>query len=119
VANARAVVFGYGDIGVRGTATLLDAGVEVTLVVTHADDPNETRWYASLYDFARGRQLRALADPPMEALEVGEPDLFFSYSDRSMLPMPLLRRARLGAFNMHGSLLPRFRGRAPLNWAIV
>ena len=36
-----------------------------------------------------------------------------------MLPMPLLRKARLGAWNMHGSLLPKFRGRAPLNWAIL
>jgi methionyl-tRNA formyltransferase len=36
-----------------------------------------------------------------------------------MLPMALLRKARLGAWNMHGSLLPRFRGRAPLNWAIL
>jgi methionyl-tRNA formyltransferase len=116
---AKAVVFGYGDIGVRGLATLLESGLEVPLVVTHTDDPNETRWYASLFDFARARSLRVLADPPIDNLDVGEPDLIFSFYYRSMLPMPLLRRARLGAFNMHGSLLPKFRGRAPLNWAIV
>jgi methionyl-tRNA formyltransferase len=116
---ARAVVFGYGDIGVRGTATLLESGLEVPLVVTHRDDPNETRWYASLFDFSRSRNLRVLADPPIDTLQVGEPDLIFSFYYRSMLPMPVLRRARLGAFNMHGSLLPKFRGRAPLNWAIV
>jgi methionyl-tRNA formyltransferase len=120
---AKAVVFGYGDIGVRGLATLLEAGLEVPLVVTHTDDPNETRWYASLFDFARSRNLHVLADPPGEAVENQvakiQPDLIFSFYYRSMLPMPLLRRARLGAFNMHGSLLPRFRGRAPLNWAIV
>ena len=116
---ARAVVFGYGDIGVRGAATLLECGLEVPLVVTHKDDPNETRWYASLFDFSRERNLRVLADPPVDTLEVGAPDLIFSFYYRSMLPMPVLRRARLGAFNMHGSLLPKFRGRAPLNWAIV
>jgi methionyl-tRNA formyltransferase len=95
---------------------LLDAGVEVPLVVTHQDDPNETRWYASLFDFAKQKGLRVLTDPPAD---VGDPDLIFSFYYRSMLPMSLLGRARLGAFNMHGSLLPKFRGRAPLNWAIL
>src|SRR6185503_3801636 len=107
LARSKAVVFGYGDIGVRGLAVLLDAGVEVPLVVTHKDDPNEARWYASLFDFARRKGLRVLSDPPMD---VGTPDLIFSFYYRSMLPMPLLERARLGAYNMHGSLLPKFRG---------
>ena len=123
MAIARAVVFGYGDIGVRGLATLLEAGLEVPLVVTHVDDPNETRWYASLFDFSRSRNVRVLADPPADAVEKEvakvRPDLIFSFYYRSMLAMALLRHARLGAFNMHGSLLPKFRGRAPLNWAIV
>ena len=119
MAAATAVVFGYGDIGVRGLAVLLEAGLEVPLVVTHRDDPRETRWYASLFDFARKKNLRVLADPPIETLDIGNPDLVFSFYYRSMLPMSLLGRARLGAFNMHGSLLPKFRGRAPLNWAIV
>jgi methionyl-tRNA formyltransferase len=121
VAAAKAVVFGYGDIGVRGLATLLEAGLEVPLVVTHKDDPGETRWYASLFDFSRSRGVAVLADPSMDVIEkeVGNPDLIFSFYYRSMLPMPLLKRARLGAFNMHGSLLPKFRGRAPLNWAIL
>ena len=113
---AKAIVFGYGDIGVRGLAALLEAGLEVPLVVTHQDDPNETRWYASLFDFAKQKGLRVLTDPPTD---VGEPDLIFSFYYRSMLPMSLLKKARLGAYNMHGSLLPKFRGRAPLNWAIL
>jgi methionyl-tRNA formyltransferase len=119
VAAAKAVVFGYGDIGVRGLAALLEAGLEVPLVVTHKDDPGETRWYASLFDFAKRKNLPVLADPTIETLEIGNLDLIFSFYYRSMLPMSLLKRARLGAFNMHGSLLPKFRGRAPLNWAIV
>jgi methionyl-tRNA formyltransferase len=116
VAAAKAVVFGYGDIGVRGLAALLEAGLEVPLVVTHRDDPSETRWYASLLDFATQKGLRVVTDPPED---VGDPDLIFSFYYRSMLPMSLLKKARLGAYNMHGSLLPKFRGRAPLNWAIL
>ena len=123
MAAATAVVFGYGDIGVRGLAALLEAGLEVPLVVTHRDDPKETRWYGSLFDFSRNRGLAVLADPPADELErrvaALKPDLIFSFYYRSMLPMSLLARARLGAFNLHGSLLPKFRGRAPLNWAIL
>ena len=93
------------------------------LVVTHQDDPNETRWYASVLEFSRQRNLPALADPEPGLLErevaQAKPDLIFSFYYRSMLPMSLLRHARLGAFNMHGSLLPKYRGRAPLNWAIL
>jgi methionyl-tRNA formyltransferase len=91
----------------------------VPLVVTHKDDPNEARWYGSVFEFSKEHHLHVLADPPIETLDVGNPDLIFSFYYRSMLPMSLLKRARLGAFNMHGSLLPKFRGRAPLNWAIV
>lgn len=64
-----------------------------------------------------------LADPDLAVLErtvaKAKPDLVFSFYYRSMLPMSVLGHARLGAFNMHGSLLPKYRGRAPLNWAIV
>ncbi len=120
---ATAVVFGYGDIGVRCLAVLLEAGLEVPLVVTHQDDPAEARWYASVFESARASNLRVLADPPVETLEEElrsiAPDLVFSFYYRSMLPMPVLELARVGAFNMHGSLLPKYRGRAPLNWAIL
>ena len=120
---ARAVVFGYGDIGARCLAVLLDAGLEVPLVVTHRDDPAETRWYASVFDFSTKKNLHVLADPESEIVEKEtksiSPDLIFSFYYRSMLPISVLQRAKHGAYNMHGSLLPKYRGRAPLNWAIL
>jgi methionyl-tRNA formyltransferase len=120
---ARAVVFGYGDVGARCLAVLLEAGVEVPLVVTHRDDPRETLWYASVADFARKQGLAVLEDPEASTLEgkIGalRPDFIFSFYYRKMLPLALLKMARRGAFNMHGSLLPKYRGRAPLNWAVL
>jgi methionyl-tRNA formyltransferase len=120
---AKAVVFGYGDIGVRCLEVLLDAGLEVPLVVTHRDDPAEKRWYASVADFCRSRKLPFLESPDEKEIEEKTrriaPDLIFSFYYRSMLPMSVLKLARRGAWNMHGSLLPKFRGRAPLNWAIL
>jgi methionyl-tRNA formyltransferase len=125
VSAARAVVFAYHDVGVRCLKTLLSGGVEVPLVVTVADDPRETQWYASVAVTARDYGLRTLvpADPNTAELErtvaVLQPDFLFSFYYRAMLGGPLLSAAHRGALNMHGSLLPRYRGRAPVNWAIL
>ncbi len=120
---ARAVVFAYGDVGVRCLGVLLDAGVEVPLVVTHVDDPNEKLWYASVAEFSRKKGLSFIQSPSNEQIEKEtlhiRPDFIFSFYYRSMLPMAVLKLAKRGAYNMHGSLLPKYRGRAPLNWAVL
>ena len=55
----------------------------------------------------------------LERLRAAEPDLLLSFYYRGLLPEAMLQVPRLGAFNVHGSLLPKFRGRAPVNWAIL
>ncbi|HXY77045.1 MAG TPA: formyltransferase [Steroidobacteraceae bacterium] len=123
--GVRAVVFAYHDVGVRCLKTLLSAGVEVPLVVTVRDDPKETQWFASVAATAIDYGLHVLtpAEANTPALERAvadlEPEFIFSFYYRSMLGAPLLREARRGALNMHGSLLPKYRGRAPVNWAII
>ena len=125
MSQARAVVFAYHDIGVRCLKALLSGGVSVPLVVTVPDDPRERRWFASVADTASdyGLECEAPADANSSALASRvsglQPDLLFSFYYRSILGAPLLRAARRGALNMHGSLLPRYRGRAPVNWAIL
>ena len=118
-----AVVFAYHDVGVRCLRVLLDAGVAVPLVVTHRDDPNERLWFASVAELARNRGIETLADaPPAEIvsrLEKIRPDFIFSFYYRRMLPPEVLALAKRGAFNMHGSLLPKYRGRVPVNWAVL
>jgi methionyl-tRNA formyltransferase len=123
--GTRAVVFAYHDVGVRCLKTLISGGVEVPLVVTVADDPGETQWYASVADTARDYGLDVIAPADANTPELAahlaqlRPDFLFSFYYRSMLKAPLLNSARRGALNMHGSLLPKFRGRAPVNWAIL
>ena len=125
MSQARAVVFAYHDVGVRCLKALLSGGVSVPLVVTVPDDPRERRWFASVAETASdyGLDFEAPADANSAALahRVSElqPDFVFSFYYRSILGAPLLRAARRGALNMHGSLLPRYRGRAPVNWAIL
>ena len=125
MSRARAVVFAYHDVGVRCLKALLCGGVEVPLVVTVADDPGERQWFASVAEAAReyGIEVMTAQDPAAprlgERLAALAPDFVFSFYYRALLPEALLRCARRGAFNMHGSLLPKYRGRAPVNWAIL
>ena len=125
MSQARAVVFAYHDVGVRCLKTLLSGGVSVPLVVTVPDDPREKRWFASVAETATAYGLDVVApadaNTPELASRVSElqPDFLFSFYYRSMLGAPFLRAPRRGALNMHGSLLPRYRGRAPVNWAIL
>jgi len=125
VSGPTAVVFAYHDVGVRCLKALLSGGVRIPLVVTVADDPQENRWYASVADTAGEYGLEvitpaAAGDPGLEArLSALRPDFLFSFYYRALLPAALLECAGRGALNMHGSLLPRYRGRAPVNWAIL
>jgi methionyl-tRNA formyltransferase len=120
---AKAVVFGYHDVGVRCLRVLLAAGVEVPLVITQRDDPQERIWFASVAELARSRGLDTVLDPDIGALlprlRSLAPEFIFSFYYRRMLPPEALAVAKRGAFNMHGSLLPKYRGRAPVNWAVL
>ena len=121
----RAVVFAYHNVGVRCLATLLAHGVEVPLVATHRDSPRENIWFASVAGFAAERDLEiAFPEDPNEPafaarVEALRPDFLFSFYYRQMLGRRLLAAPRRGALNMHGSLLPKYRGRAPVNWAVI
>lgn len=122
---ARAVVFAYHDVGVRCLRALLAADVEIPLLVTVPDDPHEAKWYASVAATGTDYGLTVIAPhEPNSAelerrLEALKPDFIFSFYYRALLSPALLRCARRGALNMHGSLLPKYRGRAPVNWAIL
>jgi methionyl-tRNA formyltransferase len=120
-----AVVFGYHDVGCRCLEVLLDQGVEVPLVVTHGDSPGEYIWFGSVAQLARERRIEVVMPEDPNAAEFVariralRPDFLFSFYYRLMLKPELLAVPKRGAFNMHGSLLPEYRGRVPVNWAVL
>ena len=120
-----AVVFAYHNVGARCLRVLRAHDVDVRLVVTHADDPAENRWFESVAGLADTEGLPHIAPRDANAPDVIArvaslaPDFLFSFYYRSMLTPPLLALPRRGALNMHGSLLPHYRGRAPVNWAVL
>ena len=122
---SRAVVFAYHNVGVRCLSVLLAHGVEVALVVTHRDNPKETIWFDSVAELAALHGIPVITpDNPnvpevVEQIRALQPDFLFSFYYREMLRRELLEIPKRGALNMHGSLLPKYRGRVPVNWAII
>jgi methionyl-tRNA formyltransferase len=121
----HAVVFAYHDVGVNCLKALLAAGIKVDLVVTHQDDPNENVWFGSVAQLCQEKNIAYFTPnsnqlveliPKLQALA---PDYIFSFYYRHMIPAEILASAKIAALNMHGSLLPKYRGRAPVNWAIL
>ena len=119
------LVFAYQDVGYACLEELLNRGVRVLAVFTHADDPGEQCWFRSVAKLAATHDIpvhtpESINTPEWRArIAALHPDLIFSFYYRHMIATDILDSARFGAFNMHGSLLPKYRGRAPVNWAIV
>src|SRR5262245_13745600 len=112
----RTLVFAYSELGVRALELLVRHGQNVVAVYTHEDDPGEQRWFRSVAESARRHGI-PVATPHsprsrrvLEDVRALAPELILSFYYRRLLPDTLLALPRLGAFNVHGSLLPRYRG---------
>ena len=120
-----AVVFAYSEPGVRCIRELLAQGIEIPLLFSHSDDPGEAQWFGSVAQLAKENGLKIVTpDSPNTPAWLAEgtaihPDFVFSFYYRHMLDRAWLSLPRLGALNIHGSLLPKYRGRAPVHWAII
>jgi methionyl-tRNA formyltransferase len=119
----RVAFLGNHTVGVRTLATLAECA-EVVAVVAHPPDPEDGVRYESVFALAESRGLNVArmrpADPGFEDfLSAPRPDLMITADYRYLLPLEVISRASRGAINLHPSLLPKYRGRAPLNWAIL
>ena len=121
----RCVVFAYHDVGYVCLQELLAAGADVTAVLTHDDDPGEEIWFRSVRQLAESRGIPVFAPTNVNTPEwiarvhAWAPDFVFSFYYRKLLGAELLAIPLCGALNLHGSLLPKYRGRCPVNWVLV
>ena len=123
----KVLFLGYSQLGYRAVRLLRELGCEVAAVVTHHDDPAENRWYRTPAEAARELGLPLHYSHELAAAPGGvgalagrlAPDLVLSVFYRDLLPAPVLEAGRLAALNLHPSLLPAYRGRAPINWVLV
>jgi methionyl-tRNA formyltransferase len=121
---ATAVVCAYSSVGREAMAGLLDAGIQVLALYTYAQGPDET-WFVPPAVLAGEKGIPVVMAPRFnddqvyQAIQALHPDFLFSFYFREMIQARFLDLPRLGAYNLHGSLLPHYRGRAPINWVLV
>jgi methionyl-tRNA formyltransferase len=121
----RILFFGYSEVGYSCLSLLLERGDHVVALITHEDNPHEKIWFKTPAVAAREKGIPVFTPESVNTLEWREkiaalrPDLILSVYYRHMIGTKLLALPPLGAWNLHGSLLPKYRGRAPINWAVL
>jgi methionyl-tRNA formyltransferase len=122
--NNRLVVCAYHNVGYRCVSELLRQGAEIALIFTHEDAASEEIWFDSVRELAKQNDIPYLTsdinDPEnVERLRKIAPDFILSFYYRTMIMPEVLAIPTRGALNLHGSYLPRYRGRVPVNWAVI
>jgi methionyl-tRNA formyltransferase len=121
----KVAAFAYHNMGIAGLNALERAGHEIVSIFSHDDDPGENCWFGSVKEWGRERGIPVECPVEMrqtewqEKIAVLQPEMIFSFYYRRMIREEILRIPPLGAYNLHGSLLPAYRGRCPVNWVLV
>lgn len=125
MAGPRILFFGYSEVGYACLDLLLGRGDNVIALITHEDNPNEKIWFKTPAVAAREKNIPVFTPESVNTPEWREriaamrPDMILSVYYRHMIGTKILSLPPLGAWNLHGSLLPKYRGRAPINWAVL
>jgi methionyl-tRNA formyltransferase len=124
VREARCVLFVYHEMGCACLEALIAMGAPITALFTHRDAPGEEVWWRSCADVASANSIAVHTPEKIGAEEIAQvaalrPAVIYSFYYRNLLPPELITLAPMGAYNLHGSLLPRYRGRAPVNWMLA
>ncbi|WP_052697007.1 formyltransferase family protein [Pantoea sp. SM3] len=121
----KVVLCAYHEMGCAALESLQEVGFEVACVFTHAGAHQENSFFDSVEVMARQLQIPVFCPDDINTPEwiakisSLQPDAIFTLSYRQALSPALIATARKGAFNVHASLLPAYRGRAHLNWVII
>ena len=122
--NNTIIVCAYHNVGYRCIEELVRQGAEISLIFTHGDSPTEEIWFDSVRELAKRHGIPYLTsdinEPEnVERVRTIAPDFIFSFYYRNMIKPVVLDIPKQGALNLHGSYLPRYRGRVPVNWAVI
>jgi methionyl-tRNA formyltransferase len=121
---ATAIVCAYSLVGREALAGLLEAGIDVLTLYTYVQGSDEL-WFTPPAALAEERGIPIRMEPKFnedsiyDAIKALRPDFLFSFYFREMIQARFLELPRFGAYNLHGSLLPAYRGRAPINWVLL
>ncbi len=121
----KAVVLAYHNLGCVGIRALQRNGFDIAAVFTHGDTPGEAVWFDSVAELAAARNIATFAPENInhprwvEKIHDLAPEIIFSFYYRRMVSAQILEIPPKGCLNLHGSLLPKYRGRCPINWVLI
>lgn len=124
----KIIYMGTPDFAVGPLKALLEAGHEITAVVTQPDKPkgrsgqlvdSPVKVCAMENGIPVLQPVKIKAQESVEALKQYEADVFVVAAFGQILSKEILQMPRLGCVNIHASLLPKYRGAAPIQWAII
>ena len=125
--DLKIIFFGTPDFAVESLSRLVDGGYNVVAVVTMPDKPagrgrqlqeSDVKRYAVAHGLPVLQPVSLKDEAFINELRAFEAQLFIVIAFR-MLPEAVWQMPPLGTFNLHASLLPRYRGAAPINWAVM
>ncbi|MDP2193314.1 MAG: formyltransferase family protein [Alphaproteobacteria bacterium] len=122
--SIRILFFGYSQLG-YDAVQFLNRTYHLVGVVTHLPNSGYTEPFPLVSDYAKQHNIPVFtpSQPDLgtftQTFRDLAPDLILSVYYRYLIPVEILQIPTLGAYNMHGSYLPHFRGCAPINWAII
>jgi methionyl-tRNA formyltransferase len=121
----KAVVFAYHNIGMVGLEALVRGEFDIQAIFSHLDDPGENIWFGSVAEWGKKNRIPVFCPKNVNTPEWIEtirnisPEVIFSFYYRNLLGRDILMIPSAGSFNLHGSMLPAYRGRCPVNWVLV
>jgi UDP-4-amino-4-deoxy-L-arabinose formyltransferase/UDP-glucuronic acid dehydrogenase (UDP-4-keto-hexauronic acid decarboxylating) len=121
----KTVVFAYHNIGIVGLEALVKEKFDIQAIFSHLDDRAENIWFDSVSEWAKKNQFPVFCPQNVnipewvERIRKTSPEVIFSFYYRNLLSKDIFTIPSIGSFNLHGSLLPAYRGRAPVNWVLV
>ena len=125
--SKKIVFMGTPDFAVESLKQLINDGIEVAAVVTAPDRPagrgqqikeSAVKQYAKQEGLTILQPIKLKSEEFISELQEIQADLFVVVAFR-MLPEIVWNMPPLGTINLHGSLLPNYRGAAPINWAVI
>ena len=127
-APLRIVFMGTPDFAVPSLQALIDGPDQVVAVVCQPDrergrgkvlSPPPVKVLAERHGLPTLQPQSVRKEPFFEQMRALAPDILVVVAYGKILPAALLQLPRLGAINVHGSLLPKYRGAAPIQWAVI
>ncbi len=121
----KAVVFAYHNMGVVGLEALKRENFDIRAIFSHLDDSEENCWFDSVVDWAEKNSVPVFCPEDVNTadwikkIDAMAPEVIFSFYYRNLLGKEILNIPPSGAYNLHGSLLPAYRGRCPVNWVLL